>query len=95
MDPIRTFHNDSIAEEKTQSGDDTGPKMWNTHTDEHRGLVLHKVLHSRETNELNMHGINTQQHRTGKFSHNNTCAVSVIFCSNSDLAVAYFSTYDL
>lgn len=51
MDPIRAFHNDSVAEEKTQSGDDTGHKMWNTHTDAHRGLTYYtmKVLHTTKT----------------------------------------------
>lgn len=32
MDPIRALHLDSVAEEKTQSGDDTGHKTWNTHS---------------------------------------------------------------
>lgn len=39
MDPIRAFHNDSITEEKTQSGDDTENKTWNRHT--HRADRLH------------------------------------------------------
>lgn len=51
MDPIRALHSDSVTEEKTQSGDDTGKETWNTHTHTHTGLTDYtmKVLHTKET----------------------------------------------